>query len=332
MKKTRLINYSLLSLLLLLATACEQFQNASGIKEIEPLSVTIGVTLNLGDNPMPSSLNVRLVNFAERYELTTTMSPDKSVTVDGILPGIYTVTVSGEENADGFTYIYAGNAVNIDIVTDNKKLQVDVAVSRSSDLLFKEVYYCGSRTPSGGSYFRDQFYEIYNNGDAVQNVRGLCIAMINPMTATANLPVWPEPDADKYVYAISMWQVPDTTDFPLRPGESIIIAQMADDLSIGIFYKNFCPWLHDFFKLAFTVHGIHKRQVIFHAQSIVFRTKSRRSMHDPRSIRHENVICTSDKPCRLVHGNEGEKRLIRPSFQVFTHKFFQDFILAFEHF
>jgi hypothetical protein len=229
MKKTRLIYYSLLPLLLLAATACEQFQNASGIKEVEALSVTIGVTLNLGDNPVPSSLNVRLVNFAERYELTTTMSPDKSVTVDGILPGIYTVTVSGEENADGFTYIYAGNAVNIDIVTDNKKLQVDVGVSRSSDLLFKEVYYCGSRTPSGGSYFRDQFYEIYNNGDAVQNVRGLCIAMINPMTATANLPVWPEPDADKYVYAISMWQVPDTTDFPLQPGESIIIAQMADD-------------------------------------------------------------------------------------------------------
>ena len=24
------------------------------------------------------------------------------------------------------------------------------------------------------------------------------------------------------VYAISMWQVPDTTDFPLQPGESII--------------------------------------------------------------------------------------------------------------
>ena len=104
-----------------------------------------------------------------------------------------------------------------------------MGASKSGALVFKEVYYSGSRTPTGGSYFRDQFYEIYNTSDAVQNVRGLCIAILNPLTATANLPVWDGPDADKYVYAGTIWQVPDDTDYPLNPGESIIIAQMADD-------------------------------------------------------------------------------------------------------
>lgn len=228
MKKTGFIYYILFPVLLF-AVSCEQFQNVSGVKEVEALSATIGVTLDLGDLPLPDSLNVRLVNFAERYELTATMSPEGNVTVDGVLPGVYTITVSGEENADGFTYIYSGNVVNVDIVTNNRQINVDVGASRSGALLFKEVYYSGSRTPSGGSYFRDQFYEIYNNSDAIQNVRGLCIAIINPLTATANMPVWPGPDADKYVYALQIWQVPDTTDFPLNPGESIIIAQMADD-------------------------------------------------------------------------------------------------------
>ena len=43
------------------------------------------------------------------------------------------------------------------------------------------------------------------------------------------MPVYDGPDADKYVYALQIWQVPDTSDFILKPGESLIIAQMADD-------------------------------------------------------------------------------------------------------
>src|SRR5690606_11447039 len=152
-----------------------------------------------------------------------------TVTVDNVIPGIYTVTVSGENNEDGFTYNYNGNAVNVDITKDATTVDVKVGGSKSGALLFKEVYYCGSRTPTGGSYFRDQFYEIYNNSESVQNVRGLCIAIIAPLTATANVPVWQGPDWDKYVYAVSAWQVPDDKDYLLEPGASIIIAQMADD-------------------------------------------------------------------------------------------------------
>src|SRR5690554_5642512 len=116
MKKTGFIYYILIPVLLF-AVSCEQFQNVSDIKEVEAVSATINVTFDLGELPLPDSLNVRLVNFSERYELATTMSSEGGVKVEGILPGIYTVTVSAEENSDGFTYIYAGNAVNVDIVT-----------------------------------------------------------------------------------------------------------------------------------------------------------------------------------------------------------------------
>lgn len=230
MKNFRYIAYILAGIMLLGINSCEQFENVSGVGEVKPVTATVKVTLDLEDDmPTPGEMTVRLVNFAERYELSTTMAAGGNVTVDDIIPGIYTVTVSAEHHQDGFTYNYNGSAVNVDIIGDGTEINVQVGGSKSGALLFKEVYYSGSRTPSGGSYFRDQFYEIYNNSETVQNIRGLCIAIIAPLTATANMPVWEGPDADNYVYALNIWQVPDDRDYPLEPGEAFIIAQMADD-------------------------------------------------------------------------------------------------------
>ncbi len=217
----------LLSLYLL--TSCEQFKEANSAKDVQSLNAVVKVSLNIGNAPAPTSFNIRLVNYAERYEINTTVSATGSVNVGNIIPGIYTVTASAEMNYNGFTYNYSGNAVNVDIVSNNKQVTLNVGASKSGALIMKEIYYCGSKTPTGGSYFRDQFYEIYNNSEVVQNVRGLCIALLNPNTATANLPVWPGEDAAKFVYASAIWQVPKDKDYLLNPGESIIIAQMADD-------------------------------------------------------------------------------------------------------
>ncbi len=216
-------------LALFTAASCQQFEEASKIGEIESLSVVVKANLNLGSAPVPNSINVKLVNFAERFEKTATLTLNGTVTVSDIIPGIYTITLSSEKSQDGFTYNYSGNLVNVDLVTNNKQVTVNLGASKSGALVMKEVYYCGSKTPTGGSYFRDQFYEIYNNSETVQNVKGLCIAILNPLTATANLPVWPGTDAANFVYASTIWQVPKNTDYFLNPGESIIIAQMADD-------------------------------------------------------------------------------------------------------
>lgn len=218
-----------MSLSLFLFSSCEQFEDASKTKEVQPLKAVVKLDLNLGNAPTPASFDVKLINYQESYEVNATVGPTGSVVVDNIIPGIYTVTVSAEMNANSFTYNYSGNIVNTDIVVDNKQLTVEVGASKSGALIMKEIYYCGSRTPTGGVYFRDQFYEIYNNSEVVQNVKGLAIAQLNPNTATANLPVWPGEDASKYVYASSIWQVPTDKNYLLNPGESIIIAQMADD-------------------------------------------------------------------------------------------------------
>lgn len=222
--------YIYIALLLSVAiVSCEQFESGRSVGEIDSFTATVSVTLDIGDAPVPSSLDVKLINYAERYELEATMSADGTISVENIIPGIYTVMVGAEVNADGFSYHYSGSLVNVDIISNNKSLDVKVVASKSGALLFKEVYYCGSRTPSNGSYFRDQFYEIYNNSEVVQNVRNLAIAILHPLTATANRPIWPGDLADNYVFGTTIWQVPDDRDYPVNPGESIIIAQMADN-------------------------------------------------------------------------------------------------------
>lgn len=213
----------------MIAVSCQQFDDSIGVGEVESLSATVSVNLNLGTAPTPTTFSVKLINYAEKYELNTTMSSNGSVQVDNIIPGIYTITISAEMAQDGFTYNYSGSSVNVGIVENGKSIPVSVGASKSGALIFKEVYYCGSKTPTGGSYFRDQFYEIYNNSEVVQNVKGLCIALLFPNTATATIPTFAQSDAADYVYASQIWQIPSNSDYLVNPGESVIIAQMADN-------------------------------------------------------------------------------------------------------
>jgi len=103
-----------------------------------------------------------------------------------------------------------------------------LAGSRLGDLVIKEVYYTGSRTPSGGTYFSDQFVEIYNNATDTVFADGLFIAdsfgpagQINPTTVPT-----PFQSQTGSVFVSSVWQVPGTgRQVPIAPGSSIVIAQ-----------------------------------------------------------------------------------------------------------
>lgn len=97
-------------------------------------------------------------------------------------------------------------------------------------LCFSQIFYCGSTNPdTQATYFRDQFYEIYNNGDETYYLDFLCFAQLVPAFATATLLEWLAEDGlNNYVYAQTVWQLPGSGhDYPLEPGESFIIVQEA---------------------------------------------------------------------------------------------------------
>lgn len=211
------------------ALSCEQFEDVKDVQRVDNISVGIEITLKKDDNvPAPSAYKVKLNNYAENIEVIKTVEAGGVITIDDVLPGIYTVSVSGESEANGFTYVFNGNLSNINILEDKNVMPLEMQAAKSGNIIFKEIYYCGSRTPSNSVYFRDQYYELYNNSNTVQYLDGLCIGNINPQTTSVITYEWNRPDWENYIYFQSIWQIPgDGDDYPLQPGESAIIAQMA---------------------------------------------------------------------------------------------------------
>ena len=188
--------------------------------------------------PSPESYGVKISNFATGSAIETT-TENGIATAVGIIPGVYTVTVSASQNQGGFTYTIAGSESNLSLIADGAEVVVKVDAVKEAALVFKEIYYTG--VDPANFYFRDQFYEIYNNSTEVVYADGLCIAE----TVFANIDKsviyeWPIPNADQYVFARVIWQLPgDGTTYPVQPGESFVIAQWAtnhkaENLSKGL--------------------------------------------------------------------------------------------------
>lgn len=188
--------------------------------------------------PSPESYGVKISNFATGSVIETTTENGIATATD-IIPGVYTISVSASQNQGGFTYTIAGSESNVSLIADGAEVVVNVDAVKEAALVFKEIYYTG--VDPANLYFRDQFYEIYNNSTEVVYADGLCIAE----TVFANydksiIYEWPIPNADQYVFARVIWQLPgDGKTYPVQPGESFVIAQWAtnhkaENLSKGL--------------------------------------------------------------------------------------------------
>jgi hypothetical protein len=206
-------------------------------KEIKEVSVNVKV--NLPENaPVPENYTVQFINYNDNYKVEKTMDSQGRITAE-IIPGIYTISVRAEIHDQAFTLIYSGARANEVIINDGANYAVDVQLAKTGTLVFKELYYCGSRTPSNATYFRDQFYEIYNNSETTVYLDSLCIGTMLPLTATANLPTWITANPDDYVFFGSVWQLSGSgSDYPLQPGESALICQWATNHTVSTLNPN----------------------------------------------------------------------------------------------
>ena len=221
--------YIILALSMLTVLGCAQFEELKGVSEVKPLTTGITVTTNTVDAsvPRPDSYTVRFINYDEKLDISAKTDATGKVSVPNLIPGRYNVTVSAEVAQGGFTYYYSGTLTN-KVITSDTSLSIDAAASKAGALVFKEIYYNGA----SGYYFKDQFYEIYNNSDEVQYVDGLCIGTLMPATASTTIYNWIVEDGhpENYVYLGAVWQIPGSgSDYPVKPGESIIIAQGAQN-------------------------------------------------------------------------------------------------------
>lgn len=231
-----------------LCSCIEMMDSASQADVVNPLNVSFKVKAVTGfvdadgngtintDFPV-DGLTVRFTNFEEDAVIET-LTDENGIAQTEVAPGNYTISVFGESESEGNTYYLNGSvqnkAITKDITPEQAEASNDFSIAirpaMVGPLCFSQIFYCGSTNPvTQATYFRDQFYEIYNNGDETYYLDHLCFARLVPEFATATLPEWPAEDGlNNYVYAVTVWQLPGNgTDYPLKPGESFIITQEA---------------------------------------------------------------------------------------------------------
>lgn len=191
----------------------------------KPISINVKVdetNIAAAGIKSPESYDVTISNFATGTAIEA-KTENGLATATGIVPGVYTVTVSATQNEGGFTYTIAGSESNVSLITDGAEVVVRVDAVKEAALVFKEIYYTGVKD----FYFRDQFYEIYNNSTEVVYADSLCIA--ETVFASYDKSIiyeWPIENADQYVFAKVVWQIQgDGHTYPIKPGESFVISQ-----------------------------------------------------------------------------------------------------------
>lgn len=226
MKKLYIITFSFIISICLLS--CDSFKDAFDTEKVKPLTVSVNASIDVEGISNFDGLKISFDNYDEDIHETRILSGEK-VSIDGILPGIYSITISGKaKNTQDIEYYLSGSAINQALYEGNSNIDISIKGLKISPLLFKEIYWSCSKNQSNKSYPYDQFYEIYNNSSNTMYLDGLYFADIQPLNTTTTLPTWPESDGGNYVYGRIVWKIPGTgTDYPLAPGESCILAEFA---------------------------------------------------------------------------------------------------------
>ncbi len=99
------------------------------------------------------------------------------------------------------------------------RMELERVVLKS--LLISKVYYSGTKDNSNRNYIVDSFVEIYNNSDEIVYIDGKYLALAESVSPAAYL----AKDNPGFIYTRQICKFPGNgTDFPVLPGESIVIA------------------------------------------------------------------------------------------------------------
>ena len=226
--------------IVLCGVSCTGFDETRTAEKVSPLKVNVNLNIDVAQLGTVKNLIIKLDNYEDGYHYTRNADNADAI-LDSIVPGIYTISVSGTAfSTDGTEYFINGNAVNKALYKGVQSVDITLKGLKISPLVFKEIYYAGSKPPTGFGYFRDQFYEIYNNSNDVQYLDGVYFAQLAPNVANkSKLPVWAGGVNNDVCYAERIWQFPGNGhDYPLQPGESAVIAQLAVNHKLPVYNPN----------------------------------------------------------------------------------------------
>jgi hypothetical protein len=211
---------------------------ACGEDTVPVTEFTLTVTLpeSMGTDVKADGLTIELTNTVNSIKTTgTTDSTGKYVV--SVEEGVYNIHISGEKtfSTTAGTQTF-DQTVNLSAVGENisitgatfaHSLTTFISIA-SSGWVFKELYFTGSQTPEGKVYYKDKYFEIYNNSNEVLYADGLSFCEGDHLSSN-ELNEWAS-IIDAAFVAHTIYSVPGNgTTYPVQPGKSVIIADIAID-------------------------------------------------------------------------------------------------------
>ena len=214
----------------LLLLGCEETVNPPSSMRLD-LTVTVmdtsGFSLATGGTEYVADANVYLNSISYYTNFDTVTDTTGRANFYQILPDHYNISVS-KRIVDNFAKVTMnGSLVDVELFGDNQDLTIYVQSAVASQLVISELYYNGSPPQAPYNipqYFHDQFTEIYNNSDEVIYLDSIIVADLDFGHAE-----------EDYFYAVHAYMFPGTgQDYPLNPGEFILLAQDAVDHTAAV--------------------------------------------------------------------------------------------------
>lgn len=229
MKKTHLSFLLLLAFFAVTIQACKK-------SNPETPTVSFTVTVAYPDAYAQSKATgavVTLTNSTTNVKASATANADGVATFGSLLPGNYQVSAEKTLSAvDALpltgieTQVFLNASAANQLITANGNLNLKLGGSKVGGLVFKQLFYTGTKTAANGNYFTDQFYEIYNNSTDVVYADSLYIGESggNPGLTASSIPFAFDKTAGN-VYLTTVWMIPGTgKSHPINPGQSIVIS------------------------------------------------------------------------------------------------------------
>lgn len=192
-------------------------------------AVRVQVTLPESYANLPASdLKVMVSNLstAKKAEQVTDAT---GVATFSLEAGIYHIEVSGgktiqNEAGEDKVLFFRANALNKSVSAGKTDFTLDAELSPvGNQWVIKEIYFTGSKTVTGGSYWNDQYIEVYNNSSEILYADGLTISE-SEHTSINDLNTWGAFLPGR-VAAGTIYSVPGNgADYPVQPGASLVLA------------------------------------------------------------------------------------------------------------
>ena len=227
------ILFSLIAGMVLFIVACNDDSISTSDVNVE---IKIPESLS-GKSAELTSGTLTLTNVNTGY-VTENELTSLNITTADVEDGLYNVKIEGEvsyttqdvDNADvQKTANVRALEENVEVVGGTFDLEMQLVLYKESEgFVISEIFFSDTQTPEGQQYSGgDQYFELYNNSSEVLYADGLCIAETEFNTASYLNQLDPDNRTTKTAVS-AVYRIPGSgTDYPVQPGETILICDVA---------------------------------------------------------------------------------------------------------